>query len=624
VGLLDLLRVEADEVIVPDLVSNEIRAYGATDLTVRAIQTATWLQLVFAPTVPAAIASWDLGDGESSVLALALGESGVEVVLDDLPACRRAAQLGLTVRGTLGIVVLARQHGVILAARTVLKRWPKIFAPSIRLLGLMRKAGEWVHRLVESTRRFACGYCALRVHHRSDVCKPKDAAMGIDKKLTEVYGTSRDIPLTYTVRETVDNRFLNDIARDKHIVVHGSSKQGKTCLRKHHLHDADYVVVQCTRESSKASLYEMILKMAGIHSTVTEERTVKGSVKVNVKISGEGGIPFIAKGKGEGGVDLAGERDKHTTGQSFEIDIEDPNDISRVLAVAQFKNFIVIEDYHYLDEEVQRSLAIALKVFHEISPLIFIVVGVWLEANKLILFNGDLAGRIATIDADKWSHDELLLVIRAGETLLNIDIPAEVEDAIINASQGNVGLLQELCYRVCEKYDIWRTLSQIQRVGSVPDVELISRSIADEQAARYTNFLARFAEGYSETLMDMYRWIAFVVVQSGAEALRRGLRPNTIFQRIKDRHPASTLQQSNVTQALERVGKLQFKHKVQPLVFDYSNNELRVVDASFLVFIQTHTAEELLGYIGWKEGELPGSGLPMEPLWSREPDETEE
>jgi predicted nucleic acid-binding protein len=119
VGFLDLLQVEADEVIVPDLVINEIRAYGATDVTVRAIENATWIQRVSAPRVPADIASWDLGDGESSVLALALGESGVEVVLDDLPARRRAARLGLTVRGTLGIVVLARQNDVIPAARPV-------------------------------------------------------------------------------------------------------------------------------------------------------------------------------------------------------------------------------------------------------------------------------------------------------------------------------------------------------------------------------------------------------------------------------------------------------------------------------------------------------------------------
>jgi predicted nucleic acid-binding protein len=117
--LLELLQVEASEVIVPDPVVTEIRAYGATDLTVQAIEKAAWLHVVPVLRVPAEIVSWDLGGGESAVLALAVGESGVEVVLDDLPARRRAAERGITVRGTLGIVVLARQNGVIPAARPV-------------------------------------------------------------------------------------------------------------------------------------------------------------------------------------------------------------------------------------------------------------------------------------------------------------------------------------------------------------------------------------------------------------------------------------------------------------------------------------------------------------------------
>jgi predicted nucleic acid-binding protein len=90
-------------------------------LTVRAIQKAAWLQIVPTPAIASAIAAWNLGDGESSVLAIALGESAVEVVLDDLSARRRAAGLGLTVRGTLGVVVLARQRGAIPAARPVIE-----------------------------------------------------------------------------------------------------------------------------------------------------------------------------------------------------------------------------------------------------------------------------------------------------------------------------------------------------------------------------------------------------------------------------------------------------------------------------------------------------------------------
>jgi hypothetical protein len=97
----------------------------------------------------------------------------------------------------------------------------------------------------------------------------------------------------------------------------------------------------------------------------------------------------------------------------------------------------------------------------------------------------------------------------------------------------------------------------------------------------------------------MYKWIAYAVVTASAQDLRRGMKPSAIFHRVKDVHPnGDTLQQNNVRQALENVGKVQFKHKLQPLIFDYSNGELKVVDANFLVFVETHTREELLEYIG--------------------------
>jgi hypothetical protein len=51
-------------------------------------------------------------------------------------------------------------------------------------------------------------------------------------RLSDVYGISRELPLNYVPREGVDGVFVESLTRDKHIVVYGSSKQGKTSLRK--------------------------------------------------------------------------------------------------------------------------------------------------------------------------------------------------------------------------------------------------------------------------------------------------------------------------------------------------------------------------------------------------------
>ena len=116
---LDLLQTVGDSVIVPKTVADEIRRRGPDDVTARALTETEWLKTVDVPDVPPAIQAWDLGPGESAVLALAFAESEREVIIDDLAGRRCAASLDIPVRGTLGVVLLAKKQGRIENARPV-------------------------------------------------------------------------------------------------------------------------------------------------------------------------------------------------------------------------------------------------------------------------------------------------------------------------------------------------------------------------------------------------------------------------------------------------------------------------------------------------------------------------
>jgi predicted nucleic acid-binding protein len=120
VDRLDLLRAFADRVIVPESVIAEILAHPSDDPTVRAVAAATWLQRSADPQVPAVVQAWDLGKGESAVIAHALTIAGCEAVLDDRLGRRCAAALTLRVTGTLGVVLAAKKNGVVEAARPIL------------------------------------------------------------------------------------------------------------------------------------------------------------------------------------------------------------------------------------------------------------------------------------------------------------------------------------------------------------------------------------------------------------------------------------------------------------------------------------------------------------------------
>lgn len=119
---LDLLQLISPEIIVPQAVAREIEAYGTNDITAQALAKTQWLIVTKIPTIPNIIQNWDLGAGESEVLTWGYLHSDTEVILDDLAARRCAKYLEIPVRGTLGLVLIAKQRNVIPSARRVLEK----------------------------------------------------------------------------------------------------------------------------------------------------------------------------------------------------------------------------------------------------------------------------------------------------------------------------------------------------------------------------------------------------------------------------------------------------------------------------------------------------------------------
>ena len=69
VDQLALLRVVAERVVVPLPVMEELLVRGPEDVTVRAIRANAWIEVVESPYPSEAVLAWDLGRGETSVLA---------------------------------------------------------------------------------------------------------------------------------------------------------------------------------------------------------------------------------------------------------------------------------------------------------------------------------------------------------------------------------------------------------------------------------------------------------------------------------------------------------------------------------------------------------------------------
>ena len=412
----------------------------------------------------------------------------------------------------------------------------------------------------------------------------------------EVFGITRDLPLNYVVRPAVDERLLTELSAERHIVVYGSSKQGKTSLRKHCLQENDYVLVQCSNRSDLADLHNIILKRAGFELTQSIKKSASGKNKITAKFGAAlAGI----------GMNLDGEKERSTgvdvTTIPLDLDPEDVNDVIAALKSISFKKFIVLEDFHYLPYETQRDFAVALKAFHETSKITFIVVGVWLEDNRLIVYNGDLTGRVISINADKWSNDELRQVIREGGTLLGVSFHLTFIDSLLSGCLDSVYLVQEVCRRTCERNGVHSTVFDNRVLGEGADVEALVKEVVDEQSARYTSFLDNFADGFQKTELEMHRWLLYPILTTKTDELENGLKYRDIREIMHQCHPRKeSLNVGNLTQALQSAASLQTKKNIMPIVLDYdqTGKKLNIVDKGFLIWLKHQNIPELMTDLG--------------------------
>jgi predicted nucleic acid-binding protein len=111
-GLVDLLPELFSEIYMPERVSIEI--IEGNDIAAEKLHDyeETWILRVL-PTVAEEVLIWNLGNGETDVLSFAYGNENITALVDDRAARKCAATLNIKTLGTGGILLLAKNRGLI-------------------------------------------------------------------------------------------------------------------------------------------------------------------------------------------------------------------------------------------------------------------------------------------------------------------------------------------------------------------------------------------------------------------------------------------------------------------------------------------------------------------------------
>ncbi|MEO7971168.1 MAG: DUF3368 domain-containing protein [bacterium] len=120
VGLLDLLFTLYQEISIPAAVANELAEGRVHGVDLPDVESMSRFRIRTVPAPQSIQILKSLGSGEREVLTLALTSTDHLVLIDDALARQHARELSLRFTGTLGILLRAKQSGLLVEIRSIL------------------------------------------------------------------------------------------------------------------------------------------------------------------------------------------------------------------------------------------------------------------------------------------------------------------------------------------------------------------------------------------------------------------------------------------------------------------------------------------------------------------------
>ena len=422
----------------------------------------------------------------------------------------------------------------------------------------------------------------------------------------QVYGVSNELIDTYIERKNVDETFTKGLQKNKHIIVYGASKQGKISLTNKHLKEKDYIKVNCSPSASTLDIYNSIARQLDVEILETTEitTTIGGETKVGLKAKVR--IPFFGGADAETEASVTKENETGKSYKLIDFNLALAQDLSELLRNVKFDKRIILENFHYLNEEVQKKLAIDLRIFEDYN-ILFIILGIWRETNRLAQFNGDLVDRLIEVPVEPWEKDDLKRIIIEGLPLLNVSLE-NVVDYIIDSCFDSVGVFQEICKESCYVAGVSQTQDTLV-VISRTNVDDAIRKKLEDYSSRHIRCLESFIEQKARSSQETPLYIPYyfikVLFQETMENIIQGVKRKPLQEKIKNlHHRPDDVRPSDMGYFLRNLVSSQISKGISPPIFDYDNStsSIKIIDSTFYFYIKNCDRDEVIDDLAIPEG----------------------
>ncbi|WP_342644884.1 hypothetical protein [Mucilaginibacter sp. CSA2-8R] len=424
----------------------------------------------------------------------------------------------------------------------------------------------------------------------------------------QVYGVSNDLVDTYIERNNVDEAFLSGLQKNKHIIIYGASKQGKTSLTNKHLRDTDFIKVNCSPTATTLDIYNSIVRQLNVEIIESTEitTTMGGEVKVGLKAKVR--FPFFGGADAETEAAATGERETGKKYKTVDYNLALAQDLSELLKNVNFQKRVILENFHYLTEDVQKQLSIDLRIFEDYN-ILFIILGIWREKNRLSQFNGDLVDRVIEVPVEPWEKTDLIKIVEQGLPLLNVSFN-NVVDYIIESCFDSVGVFQEICKESCYAAGYHDTQQDAREI-TIENVDTAIKKKLEDYSSRHTRCLESFIEQRARSSQDVPLYVPFyfvkVLFQEPIDIIIQGLKRKPLQEKIKEiHHRPDDVRPSDMGYFLKNLVSSQISKNISPPIFDFDNstNSVKIIDSTFYFFIKNCDREDVIENLDIPDGLL--------------------
>lgn len=229
--------------------------------------------------------------------------------------------------------------------------------------------------------------------------------------------------------------------------VSGPTKTGKTVLIRHTTTSSIWLSGGAL--DSLSTFFEMILDEYRVPSSY--DITISDESGSTYGRSGTGRIPAVADAS------LKSEKSKKSSSSVRQTEARSPRVAAREALLSGGRP-LVIDDFHYIDQEVQLGIVRYLKdLIFEGLPVILIAVPH--RAYDAVRVEKEMTGRVRVLEVGFWTDDELHQIASSGFSALNVNFPRnEFSNRFIEESFRSPHLMQEFCRGLCREMGINETL----------------------------------------------------------------------------------------------------------------------------------------------------------------------